>query len=64
MADEIDRATDQWEIISAALIQNAGAFHVEFPVTGFCLNCQEPLAEGLRWCDKDCKDDHAKRTRR
>lgn len=25
--------------------------------TGHCLYCGAPLAEGLRWCDVDCRDD-------
>lgn len=29
--------------------------------TGFCLNCDEPLAAGHRWCDADCRDDYEKR---
>ena len=31
--------------------------------TGLCLNCEEPLPEGIRFCDKDCADDHTKRVR-
>ena len=29
--------------------------------TGFCLNCEEPLEDGHRWCDADCRDDFEKR---
>jgi hypothetical protein len=25
--------------------------------SGFCLNCGEPLPEGRRWCDAECRDD-------
>ena len=25
--------------------------------TGQCLSCREPLGDGLRWCDADCRDD-------
>lgn len=25
--------------------------------TGVCLFCGEPLAPGLRWCNRDCLDD-------
>lgn len=28
---------------------------------GYCLECGEPLAAGLRWCDADCRDDWEKR---
>jgi len=24
--------------------------------TGFCLHCEEPLADGRRWCNADCRD--------
>lgn len=29
--------------------------------TGFCLNCGEPLAPDVRWCDRDCQADWEKR---
>lgn len=28
--------------------------------TGFCYNCVEPLPDGHRWCDADCRDDWEK----
>lgn len=28
--------------------------------TGLCLNCEEPLPEGIRFCDKDCAEDYDK----
>ncbi|MDR1890142.1 MAG: hypothetical protein LBQ81_12320 [Zoogloeaceae bacterium] len=27
------------------------------PVTGLCLFCAEPLADGRRWCSVECRDD-------
>lgn len=33
----------------------------ELPVTGECHNCQEPLGQGERFCDCDCRDDWKKR---
>lgn len=24
---------------------------------GVCLNCEERVADGLRWCDATCRDD-------
>lgn len=24
--------------------------------TGACLHCAEPLCNGLRWCDAECRD--------
>ncbi len=35
----------------------------EFEAMGYCLNCQEPLDDGLRFCDCDCRDDFVKRKR-
>ncbi|MDR1350730.1 MAG: hypothetical protein LBJ59_08170 [Zoogloeaceae bacterium] len=29
--------------------------------TGFCLNCGEPLPDGLCWCDTDCRNDWQRR---
>lgn len=28
--------------------------------TGRCLCCGKPLANGVRWCDADCRDDWEK----
>ena len=28
--------------------------------TGYCLNCDEPLPEGHRWCDAGCRNDWQK----
>ncbi len=27
------------------------------PPTGFCYNCDEPLVDGRKFCDNDCRDD-------
>lgn len=31
--------------------------------TGFCLFCDADVAEGLRWCDSDCRDDWERENR-
>jgi|GEM_PF-1324703 len=65
-ADESDRAS----ALEAAAIDNgieqarAKAGTLEFEPTGFCLNCNEPLAQPKRFCDKDCADDHELRNRK
>lgn len=28
---------------------------------GYCYNCEEPVAEGMRWCDTDCRSDYERR---
>lgn len=32
--------------------------------TGACLNCDEPVEEGVRWCDADCQHDWSRREAR
>ena len=65
-SDESDRAS----AIEAAAIDigieqaKINASKLEFEPTGFCLNCSEPLKEGIRFCDKDCMDDHTLRHRK
>lgn len=27
------------------------------PAVGWCWNCGEPLHNGARWCDAECRDD-------
>lgn len=27
------------------------------PANGYCFNCDEPVAEGMRWCNADCCSD-------
>jgi len=58
MKDICDKA-DEWA--TAALqdeIQDARKHLSSTPsATGFCLYCEEPLNEGVRFCDKDCAED-------
>lgn len=28
---------------------------------GYCLNCGEPLPDGRRWCNRECRDDWCRR---
>lgn len=32
--------------------------------TGYCLNCETPLENGRRWCDKECMEDWCARERK
>ena len=54
--DEIDAAQAAEEHLrNLAIAQAAWKQKRESPVaTGLCLNCDEPLAAALRWCDADC----------
>ena len=55
MPDTVDLAQVQNERL------NQAALALRKPVapeaTGRCLNCGEPLPDGQRWCDADCRDD-------
>lgn len=64
--DAFERASKleaQSRAIAIAARREAGP-----PATGHCAFCGEPVADGLRWCDTDCRDDwqralHARRQR-
>ena len=60
-SDLIDQANEAAELFNrAALSQRAP----EGPAaTGACHNCEAALAEGLRWCDAECRADWSKRQR-
>lgn len=62
MADIIDKADELNETyLRAALAQR----RTRAPeANGLCLNCDEPVAMGLRWCDKDCLGDWERRQER
>lgn len=53
--DDSDKATAREELDRDLALKNlkpAGP-----APTGACLNCDEPLPPGLRWCDALCRDD-------
>lgn len=53
--DDIDNAQEQMErdLDTALRLRRP-----EGPAAiGECLWCGEPLADGRRWCDADCRDD-------
>ena len=59
MSDIIDDANNRaQEILDAALAKRKPAGP---PPCGYCYNCNEELATGLRFCDNDCRDDHSRR---
>lgn len=62
MSDIIDRANERAEedlarAISAARNSNG----LQAAATGHCLWCAEPLADGQRWCNSECRDDWQRR---
>ena len=59
--DESDQATDR-EIKDREMLMKLKK--PEGPkATGFCLNCEEPLAPNIRWCDLFCQRDWLARQR-
>jgi len=66
MSDLADLAQAQNERLEAVRLQNirwqAGCRPQD--ATGVCLNCGAKIAEGLRWCDADCRDDWQHRNAR
>ncbi len=55
MADIIDIANERAAIYEKAALSQRKP---EGPdATGECLNCEAPLAPGVRWCDQHCRDD-------
>lgn len=63
-ADPVDRASVEQQRLLEENIRAAKATAAPpLPAKGFCYNCDEPLSEGERFCDKDCRDDHEQRLR-
>lgn len=51
----VDVSVNQQEATLAAQLNERRA---EGPAaTGFCLYCDKPLPEHMRWCNADCRDD-------
>ena len=63
MADEIDRACEREQRDREAAIAHVlrSAASTLLPACGECYNCMSHVPPGLRFCDKDCADDHASR---
>jgi len=61
--DEIDRAQEREQMDRANAIAATlrSAASTLLPACGACYNCQSSVPPGLRFCDKDCADDHAAR---
>ncbi len=56
MSDDADRSDLK---IEAAILEGVRKARSgpALPWTGFCLNCESEVAEPLRFCDADCRDD-------
>lgn len=62
MADILDQADDAVEMLLRASISTKKKAGPQ--ADGTCHNCGEHIADGLRWCDTDCRDDWTKREAR
>lgn len=58
--DVCDRAQQLEETARQAALSQRQRETVQPASTGRCLNCEEPLAEGQRFCDPDCRDDYTR----
>ena len=58
MADDIDKANDQAQLILDKQIAIAkGAKLDVFPnESGQCWDCDAPVPDGRRWCSKECAE--------
>lgn len=61
MSDKADYAEEITEAARNAAIAAARKSKPQLPCKGACYNCDEPLGEGLRFCDADCRDDFVQR---
>ncbi|WP_443699663.1 hypothetical protein [Pseudomonas sp.] len=62
-ADPIDRASAEQEALLQAQLKAARDTAARAPkllYTGKCYNCQEPLDDPDRFCDKYCTEDYEK----
>lgn len=55
--DDADRADAHIEILTRAKVEEA-ARQPMLPAVGKCYNCNANLADGHRYCDNDCMEDH------
>lgn len=60
MSDPIDAGSDLEQFHRELALKNMKANAVKIEATGACLNCFEPLASGLRFCNCDCRNDWQK----
>lgn len=66
MADVIDNASATQALIEEHQLNAARkqAGKLDAVATGHCLNCDEELSNGRRWCDAGCRDDWEKLNKR
>lgn len=60
MADEIDRAAEQEQVLRDSAIYTARQVRNIIFSTGKCLHCDAKVDDTHRWCNSDCRDDWEK----
>jgi predicted nucleic acid-binding Zn ribbon protein len=58
--DIADRAQQLEEAARQAALTYRQRIDAPVAGDGVCLNCEEPLADGQRFCDQSCRDDFAR----
>lgn len=61
--DEADKAGDRTDIEVARTLEHMHHAAPEAIANGACLNCDNPLPDGQRWCDHFCLEDWELRRR-
>ena len=56
----LDRAQVEIERTLERSVIKSKSQELQYKPTGFCLYCGQPLKDGKRWCDSDCRDDFLK----
>lgn len=56
VADEIDLASDMMEAQISRAVAKASGLEIPTNTSGKCLYCLEPVTDGRRWCDADCRE--------
>lgn len=62
--DIIDQANDRVEMDLRIALSVARTAPAPLPYIGKCHNCGAPLPESMRYCDKQCCEDHEHRLKR
>ncbi len=55
--DELDLASDREQLARDKAVAEIQSKPLAALATGECLECGEPVGEGVRWCCKECRDD-------
>lgn len=55
--DDADITGERAEVEMERRLKAAHDFAPEAKACGMCLNCAEPVPDGRRWCDAECRED-------